>query len=246
MSKKLLFNLVLWIGIPCLLFTSCVDDKYLIEPPVVKNQSFVEEFDTMMTAYNRGWRLVNRSNPIGVTDWSNPDLFFTPFLPYSSHYRFDGYAYADYQSTSAAQGLINNWLLSPVVTMQNGDKIVFYTRCEYVEDATGLDSTDYGNRLQLRLNPINDGINVGADDDAGDFTTNLVDINPTEKPFSLVNFNAGERGAYPHTWTRFEATVYGLDKPHNGRFAFRYYVHNGGSNGAGTSIGVDSVAYIGK
>ena len=50
--------------------------------------------------------------------------------------------------------------------------------------------------------------------------------------------------AYPHVWTRFEATVSGLDAPTKGRFAFRYFTEEAGNNGRASSIGVDSVAYI--
>jgi hypothetical protein len=43
------------------LLQSCKDDRYLLAPPPVPNQSFVEEFDTAQKAYNRGWRFINRS-----------------------------------------------------------------------------------------------------------------------------------------------------------------------------------------
>ena len=49
--------------------------------------------------------------------------------------------------------------------------------------------------------------------------------------------------AYPSQWTRFEVTITGLDAPIKSRFAFRYYVTNGGSNGNASGIGIDSVAY---
>jgi hypothetical protein len=52
------------------------------------------------------------------------------------------------------------------------------------------------------------------------------------------------RKAYPHVWTRFEAIVVGLDKPTKGRFAFRYFTELAGSNGRGSSVGIDSVAYV--
>jgi len=35
------------------LLQSCKDDSYLLAPPPVPNQSFVEEFDTAQNAYNR-------------------------------------------------------------------------------------------------------------------------------------------------------------------------------------------------
>ncbi len=49
-------------------------------------------------------------------------------------------ACTDFTSTSAAAGIISNWIVSPVITMRNGDKIVFYTRT-ILYPLTGGDST---------------------------------------------------------------------------------------------------------
>ena len=111
------------------LLQSCKDDSYLLAPPPVPDQSFVEEFDTAQNAYNRGWRFINRSELIGRTNWQNPtSLTGIPFISYSG--TGNGYLWADYQSTSGAAVTISNWAVSPELIMQNGDKIVFYTRCE--------------------------------------------------------------------------------------------------------------------
>ena len=76
-----------------------------------------------------------------------------------------------------------------------------------------------------------------------------MDINPFLKPFLLSQFNSGvaqQIGAYPHRWTRFTATVSGLNQPTWGRFALRYFVEGAGSNGLANSVGIDSLAYIAK
>ena len=70
-----------------------------------------------------------------------------------------------------------------------------------------------------------------------------LDINSNEDEFLPNN---PIPTAYPGNWTRFEATIFGLNKPAKGRFAFRYFLHGAGSSGAGNGIGVDSVAYVGK
>jgi len=231
------------------LLQSCKDDSYLLAPPPVPNQSFVEEFDTAQNAYNRGWRFINRSELIGRTNWQNPTtLTGIPFISYSG--TGNGYLWADYQSTSGAAVTISNWAVSPELIMQNGDKIVFYTRAELL--FFNNDSTDFVNRMQVRLNKTT-SLNCGDGIDPGDFTVPLLDINPFYYEFLKSAFNnpanplyQQARQAYPHVWTRFEATVIGLDGPTKGRFAFRYFTEGAGSNGRASSIGVDAVSYVTK
>jgi hypothetical protein len=134
--------------------------------------------------------------------------------------------------------------------MQNGDKIVFYTRAEL--DFFNNDSTDFVNRIQVRLNKTT-SLNCGDGTDPGDFTVPLLDVNPFYYEFLKSAFNnpanplyQQARQAYPHVWTRFEATVIGLDAPTKGRFAFRYFMEGAGSNGRGSSIGIDAVSYSSK
>jgi len=52
--------------------------------------------------------------------------------------------------------------------------------------------------------------------------------------------------AYPARWTKYEATVANISGTAKGRFAFRYFIEQGGSGGRGTEVGIDSVAYINK
>jgi len=231
------------------LLQSCKDDSYLLAPPPVPDQSFVEEFDTAQNAYNRGWRFINRSELIGRTNWQNPTtLTGIPFISYSG--TGNGYLWADYQSTSGAAVTISNWAVSPELTMQNGDKIIFYTRAEL--SFFNGDSTDFVNRMQVRLNKTT-SLNCGDGTDFGDFTVPLLDINPFYYEFLKSAYNnpanplyQQARQAYPHVWTRFEATVVGLNGPTKGRFAFRYFTEEAGNNGRGSSIGVDAVSYVTK
>ena len=231
------------------LLQSCEDDSYLLAPPPVPDQSFVEEFDTAQSAYNRGWRFINRSDVIGRTNWQNPTVLTgIPFLSYSG--TGTGYLWADYQSTSSDAGTISNWAVSPELTMQNGDKIVFYTRAEL--SFFNNDSTDFVNRMQVRLNKTT-SLNCGDGTDPGDFTVPLLDVNPFYYEFLKSAFNnpadpfyQQARQAYPHVWTRFEATVSGLDGPTKGRFAFRYFTEEAGGNGRGTAIAIDAVSYLSK
>jgi hypothetical protein len=85
------------------------------------------------------------------------------------------------------------------------------------------------------MNTANGGTNVGATNTSvGDFTNLLLTINPT-----LTTTG------YPSVWTEYTLTVSGLAAPvPAGRFAFRYFVTNGGPAGANSDyIGIDNVVF---
>ncbi len=231
---------MLWVCIPTAMLTSCVKDDYLVAPKPVPNQSFVEEFDTLSSALSRGWKIKNTSDSAGGGTWYQGGGLPAWFPAFSGNTSNVGFVGADYTSTAAQAQTISNWLISPSLTMQNGDKIIFYTRAQQLY--TGTDSTDYANRLQVRVNTstVFDGLNAGVGFDPGDFTTSLLDINPF---YVQSSFLTPRPTAYPTRWTRFETTVYGLDKPVKGRFAFRYFVEGAGSNGLGSGVGIDYVTY---
>ena len=220
---------------------SCRNDEYLAAPPAVPNQSFSEEFDTVSSALARGWQLSNASDPKGGGVWQQGGSVNPWFSPYSSSGTYAGFIGADYTSTTADQGIISNWLVSPPVIMQNGDKIVFYTR-GWVLPASATDSTDYANRLQVCINTAGTDVTTGKGLDAGNFKTVLLDINPKYIEYH-TDPSLYSPQAYPGNWTRFEAMVFGLNGPTKGRFAFRYLVENGGYNGLGTGVAIDKVTY---
>ena len=243
MRKSTFSFLTVFVFASLIILQSCKDDSYLLSKPPVADQSFAEEFDTATAAINRGWVIKNTSDPGGSGIWQQAGGILPWFNAFSSNGTYVGFIGADYTSTNAAEGVISNWLISPVVTMQNGDKIVFYTRCLLFDAGTGGDSTDFGTRLQVRYNKRNDGVNTGTGTDPGDFTESILDINS-----SYVFYHSDPLQyspvAYPARWTRFEATVVGLNEPVKGRFAFRYYLEGGGFNGLGSGVAVDKVSYI--
>lgn len=238
MRKSTFSRLIVFALLSVIVLQSCKNDVYLKEAPPIPDGSFTESFDTFMNAYNRGWRFINRSEDIGVSKWQ-PGSISGALLPYRSLGTNAGFITSDYQATAGAASTISNWAVSPVVTFQNGDKIVFYTICSMYA-ITG-DSTDFANRLQLRFNPHNDGLNVGDQAEDGDFDEGLLDINPSYLENSVVT---PRPHAYPTRWTRFEATITGLNKPVKGRFAFRQFIEAAGSNGRGSEVGIDEVQYI--
>jgi len=227
------------------LLQSCKDDSALLTKPGVADQSFTEEFDTASQAIARGWHFINKSEPIGQGVWQQGGAVPPWWAAYSSHGSYVGFIGADYTSVTGGPGTISNWVVSPVVTMQNGDKIVFYTRGLVSWSGVGADSTDWATRLQVLINPYNEDLNVGNADDPGDFKTKLLDINPTYIYYHTDPLQYSPI-AYPSTWTRFEATVYGLNAPVKGRFAFRYFVEDAGLCGVcnGNGVGIDKVSYI--
>src|ERR1700694_1935048 len=220
---------------------SCKNDSYLLTTPAVPNQSFTEEFDTASSAFSRGWKVANVSEPLGNNIWQDGGAIAPWFRAFSNKGTYAGFIGADYTSTSADAGVISNWLISPVVTMQNGDKISFYTRT-YLSPAAGTDSTDYANRLQVRLNTWNEGTFVGSGSSVGDFDKPLLDINP-----NYIEYHTAPAlyspFAFPGRCSHFEFTISGLNKPVKGRFAFRYFVEGGGSNGLGSGVAIDQVHY---
>jgi hypothetical protein len=242
MRKLTLRNVAVCSLLSILLLQSCKDDAELLERPAIANQSFIEEFDTVSVSLARGWQIKNASTPVHAATspllWQQGGDVVPWFSAFSSNGSYQGFIGASAELTTAlppgVTPVISNWLISPAVTMQNGDKIIFYTRTRF---ATSTD--DYGNRLQLRANLLNESTNVGSGNDAGDFTTGLVDINPT---YASQKADGSVINAYPANWTRFEATITGLNEPKKGRFAFRYYINDG--NAFGWGIGLDKVQYI--
>jgi hypothetical protein len=230
-----------------IILQSCKDDSHLAHPPAVPDQSFIEEFDTASAALSRGWKFVNASQPKGSNVWQQGGDVMPWFKPFSSHGTYAGFIGADYTSTSAGAGIISNWVISPVITLQNGDTISFYTRSiglvpgydtslnTNIEmyKTTREDTTDWANRMQVRMSTKGESLNVGAGSDIGDFTDILLDINPNYYEWhatpgtydnglpwnnpSYQKFTFTREmvaAAYPGgAWTKFEAVVKGLSAP---------------------------------
>ncbi len=197
-------------------------------------QTFSEEFEDITTLAAAGWAFDNNSTGVGSTSWAPTPVEMatraggadfqgntTVFTAYSGA----GYIGDNFNATTGAS-TISDWLITPMVTIQNGDTVSFWTRT-----ATG---SSWPDRLELRMSLNGASVNCGTlPEDVGDFTAVLIEVNPT-----LVV------GGYPEVWTQYSATVAGVAAPTQGRFAFRYYVTNGGPSGANSNyIGVDLFEY---
>ncbi len=131
-------------------------------------------------------------------------------------------------STAATGATISNWLISPQLTVQNGDVVSFYSRRGKIPGSAGLGFAD---RLQLRIST--DGAftadpSTGATD-TGSYNIVAVDINPTLTA-----------AGYPGVWTLYSYTMTGLTGPTDVKFGFRYFVTDGGQGPNSDIIGIDS------
>lgn len=181
-------------------------------------QPFVDGFEN---AFPGMWTRQNLSSSLG----SNPnwDAYNSDAITANGGTK---YVMADYNSVgSAGTKTISNWLISPEVPIVDGITMTFWT----LSKGEGT----YFDRMQVRLSTAGASVNVGASDETvGDFSTLLLDINPTLAA-----------DVYPSVWTEYVVTVTGVAVPTTGRFAFRYFVPNSGPNGVnGAAVALDDVA----
>ena len=223
--------------------SSCGEEKVTAKTTQPASLSYHTEFDSIQRVIEEGWRAINKSNPASGENWQagsyiatvSANTFFknSPFysgIPAHS-YKASANEYALCPNT-VGDGLsfINCWLLTPPLSMKNGDKISFWTTT-----SSPVNSPD---RMQVWLNPSNDGTNVGNNQtETGDFTAKLLEINPSQTATG-----------YPTSWTKYEITISGLPNgsiPKKLRIGFRYYVQDGGTTGSNSNeIGIDDFEFI--
>ncbi len=169
-----------------------------------------------------GWTQDNNSVPLGLEIWHQGVGVGLP--AYNGH--DSSFAEASFMSTDdIGVGNISNWLISPQISLSNGDVVSFFT--------TSFNNLNFPDRLDLRLNILNT-TNVGTTDTSvGDFNVLLLQLNPNLMMDSTL---------YPQGyWAQFTSTISGLQSATNCRIAFRYNVTNGGGSGLNSStIGIDA------
>ena len=210
-----------------------------------KDYSFYQGFDSTEAIQQQGWTAKNNSRPLGSTTWgtglyhwnNDPKKGISPIGTYpgnSTTHSGEDYIICTFNSTGSvtapATATSSDWLISPAVPLKNGDVITFYTR-------TKDNPTTAPDNLELRINQVNSGVEVGNDSSSlGDFTKLALAVNP----------NLSTNG-YPGAWTEYQYTITGSPVPKMGRFAFRYYVPRGGPTGPrGTGVGIDDVSFNSK
>ena len=178
-------------------------------PDPVITTSFIEEFKDVYTlTTTTEWVTKNNSGDTldnGLTNWGQ-GLWGVDKT--GLEYGMPAYSYTtdktEYAFSGASYGPISSWLITPVLSVKNGDKISFYTQ--------GYATDVYTERLQVLMNKST-STNVGGTMSAGGFTTTLFDINPTQVP-----------GGYPVKWNKYEYTFSGISGKMNTRIAFRHYL----------------------
>ena len=181
--------------------------------PIAK--SFTEEFADVVGLTAKGWVFKDNSLPDSVyasdqwkqgvagTDKSG-NAFGFPAYSYKSSP--DEYADSDAFYSDTNQ-VVSSWLITPVLSVKNGDNISFYTRGDATNSIAG--------RLQVLMNKTA-SLDVGSSSSStGDFNTVLFDINSSQSS-----------NGYPTTWTKYEYTFSGISGKMDTRIAFRhYYIH---------------------
>lgn len=178
-----------------------------------------EGFDDVAALTGAGWVIVNNSNPVGPLSWFQGNNSVFP----SQAGAINAYAAANLNSTGN-NGDISTWLLSPTISVVNGDQVTFFSRT--------VDNPSFPDRLELRFSTNGASTDVGATSTSvGDFSILLLSINP-----SLTT------SGYPTVWTTYTATISGLGGPTSGRLAFRYFVTDAGLAGNNSDyIGIDTL-----
>ncbi|GEN74711.1 T9SS-dependent choice-of-anchor J family protein [Chryseobacterium hagamense] len=188
-------------------------------------------------AFGTDWVTTNQSSPSTTSLWTKA-TYTTPLtnplfgsgntttVPSGQAGGVNSFALVNYTSTSGA-GIISNWLITPSVNVKDGDVVSFYTR-------KGTDGTiDYADRLELRYSLAANAVTPsGGSSGLGSYTNLGVTVNP----------NLASGFVYPKAWTKYSFTVTGVgNNPVAVKFAFRYYVTDGGPSGSNSDlIGIDT------
>jgi hypothetical protein len=219
-------------------------------PPVVNtNSSFLEEFNNVSELPAKGWIFKNNSDPVGSNGWrqglyeaapsskfSVPVIGFPAFSASSSPNDFIS---CDASSVNF-EGNISTWIITPQLTVKNGDKIIFWTRAfdDMIDGGAILIPTT--DRMQVLMDTTGGTPDVGITaTSTGSFTNLLLDINN--------GYVENSSGGFPQVWTEYTIIVSGLSSPKtNARIAFRYLGTDAGISGPNFAsvVGIDDLSFV--
>jgi hypothetical protein len=175
-----------------------------------------------------GWTGVNNSTGNATAYGWLSNLDYDPAtFPFEPHQGSECLIGSFENTDGDATATISNWIITPLLKLENGAIIKFWTTTEA--------GSDYPDRLEVRLSTAGTSVNVGATPTSvGDFSGLLLSVNP--------NLTVG---GYPEVWTEYTITLSGLPPAGtNGRVALRYFVTNGGFEGDNSYlIGIDQFSY---
>lgn len=233
------------------IISSCQKDaapaKAAPTPTTPASLSFTEDFDDVSGLTAKGWVLKNNSSPVGQQGWrqgryetlNSPSKKFqgniVGFPAYNSTNSPNDFISCDITCVNT-QGNISSWLISPPMTIKNGDKLTFYTRTQ--DDSQFSIFTK--DRMQVRGNFTDGSANVGTSaTSVGSFTNLLLDINSS--------YIENDNGGYPYlAWVKQTITFSGLSGTvTNARIAFRYFGTDAGLQGPNypSVVGIDNIVF---
>jgi hypothetical protein len=171
-----------------------------------------EEFQQVYTLDQKGWIFKDntKSGYYATAAWTQGTAgtdktgAYFGFPAYSKKSSEDEYVYSAV-SGSDSSTYVSAWMITPVLSVKNGDVVSFYSR--------GDQGTAYTDRLQVLMNHSASATVGDSAYSVGEFTTVLFDINPGQTP-----------GGYPQAWTKYEFTFTGFAEKTDRRIAFRHYV----------------------
>jgi hypothetical protein len=82
-----------------------------------------EGFDNVAALGAAGWVFTNASAPVGQPWFQGNNGIFSAQLGVA-----DSYVGVNFNSTSAVEGVVDNWLISPELSVGAGSSLTFYTR----------------------------------------------------------------------------------------------------------------------
>ena len=126
--------------------------------------TLTEGFDNVATLAGSGWVQTNNSLPVGTTGWFQGNTgVFASQAGAADSYIAANYLNAAVQVDPAVPGgKVDNWLISPELSLVGGAVLTFYTRTE---------DPAFGDTLQVTFSS-GSGIAVGG------FTTLLLNVDP--------------------------------------------------------------------
>lgn len=199
----------------------CKKDS-LDKPPTIIETSLTEEFEDVSQLETKGW--VIKDNSAEPTPWiqagvskGGPSPFFPAYSFTTSEYEF----ISAYITPTGSPYTVSSWLITPVLSLKNGDKISFYSRT----DAGSV----YQERLQTRINASTSADVGGNPNSLGEFSTILLEIN-----------SAQATAGYPENWTKYEHTFSGITGKITRRIGFRYFVP---STASANGIAIDQFRF---
>ncbi len=191
---------------------------------------FSDNFTSPWSAATQGWAILNNSQPVGTTSvfQGNGAAVFPAYNGGQ-----DDYVGMNFNSTTGANG-ISTWLMTPSLSISNGMILEFATRTS----ATPA----FADRLQIRMSPVDNIAIPSGTASVGTYTVLMLDINPNLTLNTTTVVSNGIVNGYPDAWAVYTVAVSGLASPVSGRFAFRYFVNDGGPSGNNSNyIGIDAV-----